>query len=483
MKISFVLILNFLIISASLFASENKIPSHIERLITYGEFTVAQQQIRLELALNPNMPAAQRLALQFEIERLERIKKDFTANQVEILTAIQAYIPEATLADLEKWEAEKSLECRMIDGEKKYFKWAANNLFRINQQAKARKIAIEKKKSTTALQVPLFKREHHLAEIIQSAGSAQSKYLNPQRFRITYLLTVNPDVVLPGKVIRCWLPFPREKAGYQINIKLIATEPDQYILADNQNFLQRTIYLEKVTQENQPTQFKIIFEYTGYARYKKIEPLNVLPGKNDPNLAPYLSERPPHIVFTTELRELTQKIVGPETNPYLKAKKIFEWISKNIPWASAREYSTIRNISSYCYNNLHGDCGIQTILFMTLARIAGIPTKWQSGWTTEPGSEGMHDWGEMYLEPYGWVPVDASYGLRQSQEQTIRWFYLGNLDRYRLVVNDDYSQYLYPAKIFPRSETVDFQRGEVEWEGGNLYFDLWEWQFEVEYLE
>ena len=57
------------------------------------------------------------------------------------------------------------------------------------------------------------------------------------------------------------------------------------------------------------------------------------------------------------------------------------------------------------------------------------------------------------------------------------------MDRYRLIVNDDYSQKLYPEKIFPRSETIDFQRGEVEWQGGNLYFDKWDYSFNVKELD
>ena len=48
-----------------------------------------------------------------------------------------------------------------------------------------------------------------------------------------------------------------------------------------------------------------------------------------------------------------------------------------------------------------------------------------------------------------------------------------------MVVNDDFGGELYPHKRFPRSETVDFQRGEVEWRGGNLYFDKWSWHLEV----
>jgi hypothetical protein len=78
--------------------------------------------------------------------------------------------------------------------------------------------------------------------------------------------------------------------------------------------------------------------------------------------------------------------------------------------------------------------------------------------------------------------VDVSFGLRKSDDPRVRWFYFGNLDSYRLVVNDDFSQPLYPLKIYPRSETVDFQRGEVEWEGGNLYFDQWDYDYKVEYL-
>ena len=50
-------------------------------------------------------------------------------------------------------------------------------------------------------------------------------------------------------------------------------------------------------------------------------------------------------------------------------------------------------------------------------------------------------------------------------------FYLGGLDAYRIAFNDDYSQPFVPPKQHFRSETVDLQRGEVEWRGGNLYFD------------
>jgi len=34
-----------------------------------------------------------------------------------------------------------------------------------------------------------------------------------------------------------------------------------------------------------------------------------------------------------------------------------------------------------------------------------------------------------------------------------------------------------PAKQSFRSDNVDSQRGEVEWSGGNLYYDQWHYDF------
>ena len=54
------------------------------------------------------------------------------------------------------------------------------------------------------------------------------------------------------------------------------------------------------------------------------------------------------------------------------------------------------------------------------------------------------------------------------------------MDPYRMIVNLDYARQLEPEKISFRSEPNDFQRGEIEIDGHNLYFDEWTWRFDVE---
>ena len=197
-------------------------------------------------------------------------------------------------------------------------------------------------------------------------------------------------------------------------------------------------------------------------------------------------------MFTPEIRALSQQIAAGETNPYLKAKKFYDWIADQIKYSYAIEYSTIRNISDYCRTKGYGDCGQEAFLFITLCRLNGIPARWQTGWNTVPGGKTIHDWSEIYLAPYGWMPVDPYMGiyamqyattLPSEQRREIRDFYFGGLDYYRMAANSDHNQTLIPPKQSMRSDDVDFQRGELEWGHHNIYFDQYKWQLEWKELK
>jgi hypothetical protein len=95
----------------------------------------------------------------------------------------------------------------------------------------------------------------------------------------------------------------------------------------------------------------------------------------------------------------------------------------------------------------------------------------------------LHDWCEIYYEGTGWVPADISYDLQSSDNPALMNFYMSGIDSYRMIVNEGISGPLHPPKKFRRSEPYDFQRGEVEWSGGNLYFDKWDYNMKIEYLK
>lgn len=451
-------------------------------IIKNGKFTEAQTMMRKEIASNPGMDPVDRLALEFEIERLDRIRKDFTKTKDDVVKYIRKYIPDVSDEDLKRWEKEKSLEFRIIDGKKWYFSIAAPNLFRINKEAKAIKETYEK--AHLEKKEPEYVFVEDAKQIIEATETLKTSLVKPKWFRMTYTLTVDADAVPDEEVIRAWLPYPREGNPRQVEVHFHYSIPHEHIISDNETYKQRTIYLEKRNEKGKPTVFKVCFEYKSYAQFHAIDPEKVQPYDTSSEFyRKYTAEWPPHIVFSKEFKKISKEIVGNVTNPYLKAKKIFQWVDGWTPWASAREYSTMKNIPVYCYENKHGDCGMQTLFFMTLARMNGIPVHWQSGWWIAPGEMTLHDWCEIYFEPYGWLLVDQSFGIKESDDEQVKWFCLGNTDAWRWNINDDFSQPLYPAKMYPRSETVDFQRGEVEWRGGNLYFDQWNYDLKVEVIE
>ena len=407
-----------------------------------------------------------------EAERIARVKRDFQWTETQVREKLAELIPDYDDADFARWDAAGLLEYQVIDGEKRYFNRAVSNLFYLEAQARDRRIEPKHWYYSTP---PLYQAHPHHQAVIKGDDTHK-------RLRITYKLTVKPDVIPAGQKLRVWLPYPREISGQQTDIQLLSASPAEPIIADN-SYLQRTAYFEATTVAGEPTVFTVSYEYSAHAIHHQIDAERVTPVVTSAELQPYLAERPPHMIFNETLKDLNQRIVWDETNPYRIAQKLFAAVD-DIPWASAREYSSISNISEYAATAGHADCGQQTLLLMTLMRMNGIPTRWQSGWEfSDAEFDTMHDWGWFYLEPYGWMPMDVTHGRLNSVEDALKWFYLGSLDAYRLTFNDDFSQGFYPPKQYPRSETVDSQRGEVEWALGNLYFDDWRYNMQWEVVE
>lgn len=432
--------------------------------------------ISLALLLSTSLGAA---AYDWETDLQHRLRCDFTANRESVVNYIRQYIPHVTDEKIAQWEASGALECMELDGEKKYFVRAARNLFRIDPQCAQ---VWEKANPSTGYANSTLACMKNIPQILRDAPHDPQHIAQARRIRVTYTLSVNADAVPAGEKIRCWLPFPRRDVNRQTDVELLTTNLGKYTLSEPTS-PHSSLYMEQVSVAGVPTVFQESFEYTAHgAKYdlSDVQPYD----KGSKLYREYTTEREKHVRFTPELKALADSLTRGIINPACQAEAIFLYVDKNYPWASAREYSTIDNIPMYVLQNGHGDCGQVSLLFITLCRICGIPARWQSGFQVHPWGEDMHDWAEVYFEGVGWVPVDQSYGVSNYMPTPAgRMFYFGGIDSWRLIVNSDYGQPLSPKKKYPRSETVDFQRGEVEWSQGNLYFDQWDWDLQVEYLD
>ena len=449
-----------------------RLPEDIDKLERMGFFNAARSKIN-EL-LKRDLSSDMRKRLEYELERIERLRKDYNVPEEKAIELFKKEFPELTTDKFYEWMNKGYLDFIIIEGKKYFYNRFISNLLFVckEEECLAKKEEMDKKPENVKRRDAL---RNHVIEILQSN---QEGYVFPRKVKARIKITLKPGVIPEGEIVRCWLPFPRV-GDQQTSVRLLACFPEKYTLAP-ENHPQRTIYFEQKVSKDKPTEFMVEFEYTVHAFYKQINPNEVKPYDEESEIyQKYTREQPPHIVFTRYLKNLAYEIIGDEENPYLKALKIYDWLTKNLTYTFVAEYCTYESISEFVARNLRGDCGFQALLFITLCRIVGIPSRWQSGWYANPTSKGPgpHDWAQFYIEPYGWLFSDLSFGRRWREiDPRLHKFYFGNIDNFRTVFNSEIMVQFHPPKKYLRSDPVDNQRGELEWEQGNIYYDKFEYK-------
>jgi transglutaminase-like putative cysteine protease len=408
--------------------------------------------------------------LVFELDRLRRIRLDYRLTKAELYGQLERSITGVTPEEFDGWIAAGRFDARVLDDTLRFLGVSRSNLFMRYAELKTRRI---RKGDDSAAQARLYAE---CMAIEQAAG--KSPYVLPKKFVATARLSVDSGTVRPGAMVRAWLPIPRDYP-YQKEYQLFGSSSTPKAAAASRSPI-RSLYLEQAASMSGGTDFWARFGYVRYGVKFALEAAEAMPFDGSDTTAARSLGEAPHIVFTDRIKELADRLVGTEVNPVIKARRFYDWISENIQYSYAREYSTLRNISDYTLSHRYGDCGQHALLYMTLCRYSGIPARWQSGWYTFPGEMTIHDWVEVYLQPYGWVPADPDMGvfamqyytsLPVEQRRRLRDFYFGGLDQYRMAANAGHCLELTPEKRSCRSDNVDFQRGEAEWEAGNIYFD------------
>lgn len=418
-----------------------------------------------------------------ETEIKRRIRIDYSLTEEELFQKLNNSLDELTRDEFNSWLREGRFDSQTFDGVRRFVGTSVSNLFWRHPELEARR------------RVPL-ERPAYLVSLLGDARKVKAvaaeqkrSHVLPQLYDVSMTVTVDASVVPAGEIIRAWLPVPL-RTPFQEGLKILESSSPVKVTADESSPI-RSVYFEQPARGDTQTELKIRYQFMTHAVHFDLDPAKVRPiNADDPALKPFLVEAP-HVVFTDKIKALARQIVGKETNPLRQARAFYDWISTNVLYSFAREYSTLGNISDYCVTNRYGDCGQQGMLFITLCRLQGIPARWESGWYLFPGHKNIHDWTEIFIAPYGWVPVDPNFGgfamrygtsLSPAGREELRDFYFGGLDHYRLIANSDHAQTLSPPKKFWRSDDVDFQRGEVEWSGGNLYFDQTDYSLDVKVL-
>jgi transglutaminase-like putative cysteine protease len=470
-------LLSLILLILTTASAQDGLRPRIDSLESIGAFAQATELLTQRLATERQVE--HRRTWQWEIDRLRRIRLDYSTTRERLWSQLQRSVRDVTREEFEQWIDEGRFDRRVIDGEERFMYTSRSNLFWRYADVAARRITPP---NDSAFERAVW--ENALA-ITRAAETEGKPYVLPKRFSVRMRVTADPAGLKDGALVRAWLPVPRA-FPFQTDIRLVRSSAPATL--DHEQSPIRSAYMEQRWMGDSTIAFEVEYEYTHYGIRFPLHPSLVeQTDPSDPAVRDFTGEAP-HVVFSDTIRALARSIAAEANGPLETARAYYDWIAENIQYSYAREYSTIRNLSEYCLMNRYGDCGQEALLFITLCRVSGIPARWQSGWFTFPGGKTNHDWAEIYIKPWGWIPVDPYMGIfaRQyltslgpEEQQTVLDFYFGGLDAYRIAANSDHSQQLRPAKRGLRSDDVDFQRGELEADGTNLYFDVMSYRVDV----
>lgn len=429
----------------------------------YGDFEGAIRLIDMKLE-SDNIPESFKNCLRVQREIMLRLPEDYTLTKEEALVMIQSHIQDFTEEEFVRLEDAGSIGWIYIEGQPHYFNRFFETLCKIDADFAKR----------TGINVPGTKSfvngepiKDYSARIMRQKGKMTN------RIHCRASVRIKDEYFEKGKLVRVHLPIPCT-CEQQSDIKIEKIFPEKGSIAP-ETAPQRTVCWEEIMEEN--NEYFVEFSYVHAAKYHDIT--QIVPSEQQPNF--YTEESSPHIIFTPYIRQLVGTLTKGINNPLEKVRNIYDFITKNVKYSFMPAYFGLENIADACARNLVGDCGVQALLFITMCRCAGIPARWQSGWITEPEFCGAHDWAMFYVEPYGWLYADPSFGggaFREGNEAR-RQHYFGNLDPYRMVVNTKFqAEFTIPKKHW-RADPYDNQVGEIEIENRGLKYSEYERTKEV----
>ena len=409
----------------------------------------------IDMRLKRELPDMLRARLVCERERIRRLPTQYPWNREQALAKFQEIVPDMTSELMEELELGGWVDFIYVGGEKRYF-------------VRFHKAIV---KSGVISHMTGAKREPANPYLDPMMDEIIEKGEMRRRITLKTSVYVDEDDFVSGHYL-VHLPVPAVTAQ-QSDVQILEGDPDG--VADV-NAEARAAWWDR--EVDQWRKFGLTYSFISHIRYAdplgKAAPDQELYPNVEPPCAEDLGESGAYLRFTPYLKDLAAKLIAGETDPLQKAWKIYEFVTTKITYSFVRDYFQFDNHGEFCAVNLKGDCGLQALLFIILCRIAGIPARWQSGMSIDPDYVGGHDWAQFYLEGWGWLFADCSYGgsaYRAGNAKRHR-FYFGNLDPMRMAANRKYQAELLPCKKQLRGDPFDNQSGEMEREGAPLPFTV-----------
>jgi transglutaminase-like putative cysteine protease len=281
-----------------------------------------------------------------------------------------------------------------------------------------------------------------------------------RNFEFNYAARLPP--VGAGRTLRLWIPLPQSDRHQTIS-RVQVHSPARHSLQREPEYANEYLYLEAPgTRLRQPANVRVTF------RVSRRENRVNLAGNGNGGLTGVLDLKrylsPDRLVPTDGLiGQLAEQHTRGRNKPLDKARAIYDYVVNTMRYDKSGE-GWGRGDAIFACNAKRGNCTDFHSLFIGMMRAAGIPARFQIGFSVpadlrEGEIAGYHCWAEFYVQPYGWIPVDASEAWKNPGK---RDYFFGAHDAHRVQFTQGRDILLRPAQQGERLNYFIYPYAEID---------------------
>jgi transglutaminase-like putative cysteine protease len=294
-------------------------------------------------------------------------------------------------------------------------------------------------------------------------GKPGTKTFKDKRtYAISYSVDIRVEKAEGPNSLYLWLPQPASSSS-QRNVRLLSRNREPFV----ENYRGTSLFQMQDLRSGAAAAVNLSYLVEVYAVETDIR-ANSLPAgsKTSPVMAAYTA--PSDLIPSDhpQVRELAASVAGREQNPYLKARRIYEYllnqvtIQWSVPEGSPPEALVAKTMPGVIEEK-RADPYMAALLFCAMARAAGVPAIPVSGALMDRNRiTSSHYWAEFWVDGFGWIPVDPTLGggvappsfvLRADRAN----YYFGSLDNQRLSFSRGFTAL---SQMDPRSRVLARER-------------------------
>jgi hypothetical protein len=311
--------------------------------------------------------------------------------------------------------------------------------------------------------------------VFDIAGRPGTKTLSNKRsYTVNYSVHVKVGEAEAPNAMYLWIPHPAVSAA-QRNMELLFSSMEPFV----ERYRGISLYKMDNLAPNSDMQIGLSWKVDVYGVETAIQSQSVRQGADSPISATYTHRTPQLPADDPRIVSRAAAILGRERNPYIKAQRVYEWLTGgDFTWKDQAGEDMFNALETR-----QTDSYLAALLYCTLLRSAGVPCQPVAGVLVSRNRQTMnHYWAEFWVDGFGWIPVDPAMGAGAvpapfNMHEDRPNFYFGNIDSQRIAFSRGFANF---SPMDPRGRTMAHIRSyslQNLWEevvgGIDSYSSLW----------